>query len=231
MSIERALVIGAGGEVGRATVAALSAAGASVVGAGSERDATDPEQVRALLAEADPDFVVVAAGVAPRMVAIDEHTWESFSAVWNVDVKISFHVGRAVLARPLQPGATVVIVSSGAGLGGSPLSGGYAGAKRMQMFQARYLQQTSDARGLGIRFVALVPQQLIAGTPIGEAAAAAYGADEGVTAEAYMSRRFAAPLTADGVAEAIVALGTRDAEERAAVLGVTAAGVRTIAGA
>src|SRR3954471_10283177 len=177
MSIERALVIGAGGEVGRATVAALTAAGTSVVAAGRERDATDPEQVRALLAEADPDLVVVAAGARPHMAPIDEHTWESFSEIWDTDVRIAFEVGRAALALPLRPGATVVILSSGAGLGGSPLSGGYAGAKRMQMFQARYLQRTSDLRGLGLRFVAVVPQQLIAGTPIGEAAAAAYGAE------------------------------------------------------
>ena len=40
--------------------------------AGRERDATDPEQVAALLAEADPDLVVVAAGARPRMAAIEE---------------------------------------------------------------------------------------------------------------------------------------------------------------
>jgi NAD(P)-dependent dehydrogenase (short-subunit alcohol dehydrogenase family) len=230
MNAERALVIGAGGAVGRATVAALTAAGVAVVATGRERDATDPDQVLALLREADPDLVVVAAGAAPRMVPIDEHTWESFSEVWNTDVKIAFEVGRAALALPLRPGATVVIVSSGAGLGGSPLSGGYAGAKRMQMFQARYLQRTSDLRGLGLRFVSVVPQQLIAGTPIGEAAAAAYGAAEGETAEAYMSRRFTAPLTAAGVAEVISGLGRLGPEDRATVLGVTAGGVQAITG-
>lgn len=232
MSVRRALVIGAGGAVGRATVAALEAAGASVVASGRERDATDPEHVAALLAEADPDLVVVAAGARPRMVPIDEHSWASFSGVWNTDVRIAFEVGRAALALPLRAGATVVIVSSGAGLGGSPLSGGYAGAKRMQMFQAGYLQRTSDRRGLGVRFVALVPQQLIAGTPTGAAAAAAYGAAEGETAEAYMSRRFAAPLTAAAVADAIVALGTPGGPDHdaATVLGVTANGIQAIAG-
>jgi NAD(P)-dependent dehydrogenase (short-subunit alcohol dehydrogenase family) len=230
MSIRQALVIGGRGEVGRATVAALTAAGASVVASGRERDATDPEQVRALLAEGDFDLVVVAAGARPKMVPIDEHSWESFSETWNVDVKVAFEVGRAALALPLRPGATVVIVSSGAALGGSPLSGGYAGAKRTQMFQARYLQRVSDSRGLGIRFVALVPQQLIDGTPIGEAAAAAYGAEQGETAEAYLSRRYASPLTPAGVAEAVVALGAPRSEERATALGVTADGVHAIPG-
>ncbi|WP_069466760.1 SDR family oxidoreductase, partial [Actinacidiphila rubida] len=168
-----ALVIGAAGSIGRAAADALGAAGARVLAAGRERDATDPAQVAALLAEADPDLVVVAAGARPRMAPVAAQDWESFSAAWNVDVRIAYEVGRAVLARPLRPGSTVVIVSSGAALGGSPLSGGYAGAKRMQMFLAGYLQGAADARASGIRFVALVPGQLVAGTPIGEAAAAA----------------------------------------------------------
>ena len=129
------------------------------------------------------------------MAAIDEQSWESFSAAWNVDVKIAFEVGRAALEQPLRPGSTVVIVSSGAGLGGSPLSGGYAGAKRTQMFVAGYLQRESETRGLAIRFVALAPRQLIAGTRIGEAAAAAYGAEGGESAGDYMRRRFPQPST------------------------------------
>lgn len=63
MSVDRALVIGAGGAVGHATVTALTAAGASVFRSGRERDATDPAQARTLLAEADPDLVVVADAI------------------------------------------------------------------------------------------------------------------------------------------------------------------------
>src|SRR5690348_5762335 len=105
MNIESALVIGAGSGVGRATADALTAAGARVLAAGRDRDATDPEQVAALLAETDPDLVVVTAGARPRMAAIDEQSWESFSMPWNVDVKIAFEVGRAALARPLRAGS------------------------------------------------------------------------------------------------------------------------------
>jgi NAD(P)-dependent dehydrogenase (short-subunit alcohol dehydrogenase family) len=228
MSIQRALVIGAGGGVGRATVQALTAAGAQVVAAGRERDATDPDQVASLLAEADPDLVVVAAGARPQMAAIDEQTWESFSAAWDVDVRIAFEVGRAALARPLRPGATVVILSSGAGLDGSPLSGGYAGAKRTQMFMAGYLQRTANARGLGIRFVALAPRQLLAGTGIGEAAAAAYGGEMGESVEAYMGRRFPTPLDPDGVARAIVAIAAGEEHPEATVVTVTADGLRAL---
>lgn len=227
MSIQRALVIGAGSGVGHATARALIEAGARIVGAGSERDATDPVQVAALLGEADPDLVVVAAGTRPRMASIEEQSWESFSTPWNVDVKIAFEVGRAALARPLRPGSTVVIVSSGAGLGGSPLSGGYAGAKRMQMFLAGYLQRAADARELGIRFVALAPRQFLVGTAIGEAAAAAYGAETGESAEAYM-KRFPVPLDPAGVARAILSIASGEEHRQATLLGLTANGLQAI---
>lgn len=229
MSIERALVIGAASGVGHATASALTAAGARVVAAGRERDATDPAQVAALLAEADPDLVVVAAGTRPRMGSIEEQSWESFSAPWNVDVKIAFEVGRAALARPLRPGSTVLIVSSGAGVNpsGSPLSGGYAGAKRMQMFMANYLQRTSDARELGIRFVALAPLQFLAGTRIGQAAAEAYGAAAGVSAEAQM-KSFPAPLDPAGVARAILSIASGEEHREATLLGLTGKGLEAI---
>jgi NAD(P)-dependent dehydrogenase (short-subunit alcohol dehydrogenase family) len=228
MSIQRALVIGAGSGVGLATADALAAAGVEVVASGHERDATDPAEVAALFTEADPDLVVVAAGARPRMASIQEQTWESFSAPWNVDVRIAFEVGRAALARPLRPGSTVLIVSSGAALDGSPLSGGYAGAKRTQMFLARYLQRDAQARELGIRFVALAPRQLLAGTEIGEAAAAAYGGENGESADAYMQRRFPTPLHATGVAWVIVSIASGEQAPGATLLTVTADGIEPI---
>jgi NAD(P)-dependent dehydrogenase (short-subunit alcohol dehydrogenase family) len=229
MNIQRALVIGAGSGVGRATAEALTAAGAQVVAAGRERDATDPDQVAALLAEADPDLVVVAAGARPHMASIEEQTWESFARPWNVDVKLTYEVGRAALARPLRPGSTVVIMASGAAVNvnGSPLSGGYAGAKRMQMFMADYLQRAADARGLGIRFVALAPLQLLEGTAIGEAAAAAYGAQAGQSAEDYI-KSWPVPLDAAGVAHAILAAASGEEYREATVLGVTGTGLQVI---
>jgi NAD(P)-dependent dehydrogenase (short-subunit alcohol dehydrogenase family) len=217
MSIRRALVIGGTSGVGHATATALTAAGIQVLATGHQRDATDPAQVTALLDEADPDLVVVAAGTRPRMAPIEEHTWESFSLPWNVDVRIAFEVGHAALARPLRPGSTVLIVSSGAALNpnGSPLSGGYAGAKKAQMFLAYSLQRTADARQLGIRFVALAPSELVAGTRIGDAAAAAYGREAG-------------PLDPDGVAQAIVSIADGDKQHDAMVLSVTHHGLEVV---
>lgn len=218
MSIKRALVIGAGSGVGKATAEMLRAEGVEVLASGRERDATDPEQVASLLAEADPDLVVVAAGTRPRMASIEDHTWESFSEPWNVDVKIAFEVGRAVLANPLRPGSTVVIVSSGAGVNpnGSPMSGGYAGAKRMQMFLTSYLQRSSDERELVIRFVALAPMQFLVGTRIGEAATAAYGAGN-----------WPVPLDPAGVAGAILSVASGD-EHGGATLAVRGEGFEAI---
>lgn len=229
MSIQRALVIGAGSGVGQSTAIALAEAGASVLASGSERDATDPAQAAALLEESDPDLVVVAAGTRPRMASIEDQSWESFSAPWNVDVKIAFEVGRAALDRPLPPDSTVVIVSSGAGVNpsGSPLSGGYAGAKRMQMFLARYLQRSADARGLGIRFVALAPLQFLEGTAIGEAAAAAYGAEVGEAGETYI-KRWPEPLDPAGVARAILRIASGQEHPSEVLLGVTGKGLEVI---
>jgi hypothetical protein len=122
----------------------------------------------------------------------------------------------------------VVIVSSGAALQGSPRSGGYAGAKRTQMFIAQYLQSAADAGGLGIRFVALAPLQLLAGTEIGEAAAAAYGGENGESVQAYMERRFPVPLDPTGVAAAIVSIAAGEQHPDDTVLGVTAAGLQAV---
>jgi NAD(P)-dependent dehydrogenase (short-subunit alcohol dehydrogenase family) len=226
MSLQRALVIGAASGVGQATAGALTAAGVQVVATGRERDATDPAQVAGLLRESDPDLVVVAAGTRPVMASVEDQSWDSFSAPWNVDVKIAFEVGRAALAQPLRPGSTVLIVSSGAALNGSPLSGGYAGAKRTQQFLVDYLQRTANARDLGIRFVALVPRQLLVGTRIGAAAAAAYGAETGESVEAYL-KRFPVPLDATGVAQSIVAIAFGE-HPGSTQLGVTGNGLEVL---
>jgi 3-oxoacyl-[acyl-carrier protein] reductase len=47
-----------------------------------------------------------------------------------------------VAGARLRPGSRVVVFSSGAALGGSPLSGGYAGAKATQRFIAAYESRT-----------------------------------------------------------------------------------------
>jgi NAD(P)-dependent dehydrogenase (short-subunit alcohol dehydrogenase family) len=220
-----AVVIGGSSGVGRATVKALVDLGVRVtavargadglralaaeVGDGLatlQGDAADAAFVDRLLGDR-PELVVLAAGVTPPLGQVHELDWESFSETWNQDLKASFLLVKRALTLPLPPGSTVLLVSSGAAITGSPISGGYAGAKRMQWLLADYAQRVSDARELGIRVLALLPRQLIEGTIIAARASEAYGALLGTTPEAYM-RRFAVPLDAGKVASAIVdALG------------------------
>jgi hypothetical protein len=96
------------------------------------------------------------------------------------------------------------------------------------MFLAAYLRRAAEARDLGIRFVALAPRQLLAGTRIGEAAAAAYGAEAGESVEAYMSRRFPVPLDAAGVARAILSIAAGEQQPDATVLSLTRGGIEAV---
>ncbi len=216
-----AVVIGASFGVGKATVQELSAAGVRVTAVaraaeglavlkseiGSdletvESDAADPRTADRLLREFRPDFVVLTAGVRPQMGAVDDLSWESFSEAWNTDTKAAFHLVQAALRAPLRKGSVVVLVSSGAAIQGSYLSGGYAGAKRMQWWLAAYAQKVAEQKDLGIRFLAMLPKQLIEGTAIASLASAGYGAALGIPAGDYM-KRFDVPLTCDKVAAAI----------------------------
>lgn len=217
-----ALVIGGSSGVGRATVQALLAEGVRVtaVARGEDRlrtlaaeagqglvtvagDASEPAFADKLLRDIMPDFVVVAGGVSAQTQVFDAFDWESFSAAWNADLKMSFHLVKQAFALPLRPGSTVVLVSSGAAVNGSPLSGGYAGAKRMQWLLAGYAQKQSDERQLDLRIIAVVPTQLIQGSAIAARASRAYGALAGISAEEYMQRS-PVQLTNEMVAAAIV---------------------------
>ena len=95
------------------------------------------------------------------------------------------------------------------------------------MFLAGYLQRASDARELGIRFVALAPLQFLVGTRIGEAAAAAYGAAVGESAETYI-KSWPAPLDPAGVANAIVSVASGVEYPEATQLGVSGKGLELI---
>src|SRR5215213_5601777 len=139
-------------------------------------DVTNPQTAPQTLGSARPDILVLNAGAMPVMAPIHQQSWEQFSRTWATDVHMTFAFGKEALTMPLAPGSVVVIVSSGASIGGSALSGGYAGAKRMQWFLAQYLQRESDELNRGIRFVALVPKQIVGATDLGHAAAVAYSA-------------------------------------------------------
>ena len=172
-----------------------------------------------------PRVLVLNAGVSPLSRPLQEHTWETFSRPWDVDVRHAFHWTREALLRPLPPGSAVVALSSGAALQGSPLSGGYAGAKATIRFLTGYAADESERNGLGIRFTAVLPQ-LTPATGLGAAAVAAYAARAGMDVEAYLKDRGPA-LTPEQAGASITALiGDPGHDQRAYLL--TAAGLRPL---
>ncbi len=115
-------------------------------------DVTDRGEAGRILAELRPTILVLNAGAPPRMASLDKLSWETFSETWNADVKAGFHWLQAALATPLPQGSRVLVGSSGAAVLGSPLSGSYAGAKRMLWLMANYANGVSAEKKLGIRF-------------------------------------------------------------------------------
>ena len=118
-----------------------------------------------------PDTLVLNAGAAPLGRPLHQHTWETFSRNWDVDVRHAFHWIREALLLPLAPGSTVITMSSGAAVAGSPLSGGYAGAKATIRFITSYAADESERAGLGIRFISILPR-LTPATDLGSVAVA-----------------------------------------------------------
>lgn len=156
-------------------------------------DVTDEAAAHRILAEIHPDIVILNAGTPPRMAKFNRVSWGDFTAPWEHDVKAGLYWLQAVLNLPLKPGTRVLVGSSGAAVTGSQMSGGYGGAKRMLWFMAKYANGISEEKGLGIRFQAIVPRQMVLGTGVGDAAANAYAQDSGITPEDFVAR-FGAPM-------------------------------------
>jgi NAD(P)-dependent dehydrogenase (short-subunit alcohol dehydrogenase family) len=156
-------------------------------------DVRDEAAAHRILAEIRPDILALNAGAKPPMGRLDQISWADFTAPWEHDVKAGLHWLQGALNLPLKPGSRVLVVSSGAAVDGSPMSGGYGGAKRMLWFMARYANRVSEQRKLGICFQAILPRQMILGTGIGDTAAGAYARALDIEPEAFVAR-FGAPM-------------------------------------
>jgi hypothetical protein len=156
-------------------------------------DITDGAAAGRILADVRPDILVLNAGAKPPMARLDQISWADFTAIWEHDVKAGLHWLQSALNLPLNPGSRVLVMSSGAAVNGSPMSGGYGGAKRMLWFMAKYANRVSEQRALGIRFQAILPRQMILGTGVGDTAAGAYARSMDITPEAFVAR-FGAPM-------------------------------------
>jgi hypothetical protein len=80
---------------------------------------------------------------------------------------------------------------------------------------------------LGIRFVALLPRQIIGATELGHNAASAYAAQQGVSEQTFLER-FGPPLTPEGVGRGVVALLTDQAYRDGTAFGITGQGLTAL---
>lgn len=238
-----AIVTGPSSGFGRGVAGALSHVGAQVVGVARDgarleqlhnelgetftpvvADASDPVVAGQLIDTYQPRTVVLNAGARPLARPVHQHTWETFSRNWHVDVQQVFNWTREALIHPLAPGSTVIAFSSGAAVAGSPLSGGYAGAKATIRFIAAYAAAESERSSLGIKFAAVLPQ-LTPATELGAAAVAAYAARQGLDLATALER-FGPALTPQQVGKAVVDLAIDSSLADTAYL-LTTAGLAT----
>lgn len=245
VSEKKVVVVGGSRGLGRAIVATAHSAGARVLAAGRERDslarlsdelpgvmtlpidATDENSPTRLFDLLQPDILVICAGVLPHMAPLHDQSWEEFSRNWDSDVRISFLFCRAALLLPLSSGTTIILISSGAAIGGSPLSGSYAGAKRMQMFLAKYCQKEADRLNLGLRFLALAPMRPMPDTRLGQIAVEGYAKYQGITSSDFL-KRMGTRQTPEDVANGLMRLATEADTKGGNVFGISAEGIESL---
>jgi NADP-dependent 3-hydroxy acid dehydrogenase YdfG len=183
-----------------------------------------------LLDRFEPDVVVLVAGASPHMLPLQQQTWETFAVNWHSDVQITFNWLRAILLKPLRPGSRVIVFSSGAALGGSPLSGSYAGAKVTQRFIAAYAQDEARRAGLDITFTAILPN-FSPETDVGRPAVQAYAARAGQSVEDFLrsSGQSRGPLvTPETAGTAVVQLVTERADDLSQAYRLTGDGLQKL---
>lgn len=245
LSGKTTIVVGASRGLGRGIATAFADADASVVAVARTAealrevahaapalrveiaDASDPTVAGRLLDRYEPDIVVIVAGATPLVRPLQRHTWETFSVNWHTDVRIAFHWLREALLKPLRPGSRVIVVSSGAAIAGSPLSGGYAGAKATQRFITGYAQDEAQRAGLGITFTAVLPQ-ITPLTDLGRPAVEAYAQRGGLTVDDYV-RQWGEPLSPEIAGAALVELAGADVATVVGAYRLTSGGLQTLA--
>jgi len=233
---QQAVVTGGNRGLGLAMVESLVARGArvTVIGRDAERlkdvasrlgvdvirgDVADEALARSVIGDLRPTLLLLNAGVSPGLGALHEQTWEGFSRSWNNDVKAGFHWLQHALRLPLPKGSRVLLSSSGAAVNGSPLSGGYAGAKRMVWLMAQYASGVSKELNLGITIQTIVPRQIIGDTEHGRLAAEAYAKKKGVSSSEFLAG-FGAPMSPKQVGEHVVTLLTDPKYEQGIAYGL-----------
>jgi len=119
------------------------------------------------------------------------------------------------------------VISSGAALHGSALSGGYAGAKATQRFITAYAQDEARRAGLDITLTTVLPR-LTPMTDLGRPAVRAYAQRSGQTEAEYLER-FGEPLTPKAAGAAMRELTRSDQADLAPEYLLTGAGLKPLA--
>jgi NAD(P)-dependent dehydrogenase (short-subunit alcohol dehydrogenase family) len=189
-------------------------------------DASDEQAPDRVFDVVRPDVLVISAGAFPPAQPLHRLSWHEFAVNWEADVKIAFHFCKAALLQPLPAGTMVILVSSGAAIGGSPISGGYAGAKRTQIFMASYAQKESDRLGLGLRFIALAPR-IMPDTELGKYAVAGYSRYLGMPEADFIQGMGIAPSSTD-VANAVIDFSMNADRSKGNAFIVSGAGLEAI---
>ncbi len=169
----------------------------------------DPATATQVIADHRPQTVVLNAGATPQVGTLRDQTWEMFSTNWSVDVRHVFNFTREVLTAGLDSGSAVVSLSSGAALGGSPLSGGYAGAKATIKLISSYAGLEAQHLGADIRFVSVLPQ-LTPATGLEKLYTEQYAALAGMSEAQFLEGRFGGTLSVQQVGERITDLVADD---------------------
>jgi NAD(P)-dependent dehydrogenase (short-subunit alcohol dehydrogenase family) len=169
-----AVVTGGSRGFGRGIVAALAARGMRVVVVARNQehltrlareisgnivpvcaDAGDPLVAARIVEVERPNILVLNAGARSIQRPTRFHTWETFSAQLQFDVKSAFTWIREALLLPLEKGSTIFIGSSGAALRPAAINAGYAAAKSALWAFARSVAQ--EGQELGVRVHCLLP--------------------------------------------------------------------------
>ena len=189
-------------------------------------DATDADAPSKVFSILKPNILVLCAGALPPTAPLYKQSWQDFAVNWESDVRIAFNFCKAALSEPLPPSTSVILVSSGAAFAGSPLTGGYAGAKRTQIFIANYSQKESDRLGLGLRFLALAPR-IMPDTELGRHAVAGYSGYLGISAADFI-RSLDSPPTSSDAASGLIALVTNPSRSKEHVFIVSGKGLEPV---
>ncbi|MEO8243843.1 MAG: SDR family oxidoreductase [bacterium] len=168
-------------------------------------DAAAPDAPAKVFAVQTPGILIVCGGDMPACLPFQDMDWDTFSGSWNNELQSSFNFLKAAVTGALPAGSTVLTITSGAMLQGSPISGGYAGAKKMQMFLSGYAQKEAGRAGLDLRFLTLAPARLMPATAVGAAGVKGYAAYNNTTEAGFLAL-MGPGQTVEQVADAVVQL-------------------------